>query len=460
MNVLLILKNLPRPLLLLGLLGLVLGLGLFRKGQLREEEARIEVVTFSKHHATLYQPIVDRWNAEPGNSPVDISLVVYPALRQLTMNSTFSGRGFTDVVEIESKIASLLFAAPVDDILLKDLYPVLKADGLLEKIHPPALTPWIRDGRLFGIPEDMHPVLLAYRADLVEEAGLSLEGVETWDAFFDRLRPMIEDLDGDGIIDRYLINFWPTQRVDFTGVYLLQRNPDMITPDGRIHLDTPTMAETLADLLLWCVGPDRVAAEVPHFSAATYLLLEQGYVVAMPLADWYSQLLTYNLPGLSGKFKVMPLPAWEPGGRRTSVWGGTMMSFFRDSENFEESWSLAKRLLLNREVAAERYRRTGIIAPIPEFWDDPAFAEPHPYFANQKIGQFYIEQAPHVPIRYTSPYQEQALQQIQRILITTRETAEARKLYDREALLPLIAKELETAQAQIETIMARNPYYP
>lgn len=460
MNVFLILKNLPRPLLLLGLLGLLLGLGLYRKGQLQEKTARIEIVTFTKHHARLYQPVVDQWNDRPGNPPVDINLVVFPALKQLMMNSTFSGRGFTDVVEIESRIASQLFAAPVEDILLKDLRPVLEADGLLERINPPSLAPWTREGRIFGIPEDMHPVLLAYRADLVEEAGLSLEGVETWEQFFQRLRPLVRDLDGDGITDRYLINFWPTQRVDFTGVYLLQRNPRMITADGRIHLDTPIMAETLADLLLWCLGPDRVAAEVPHFTAATYQLIRQGYVVAMPLPDWYSQLLINNLPGLSGKFKVMPLPAWEPGGRRTSVWGGTMMSFFRDSENFEQSWSLAKELLLNRDAAAERYRQTGIVAPLPGYWDHPAFAEPHPFFSNQKVGKLFIEQAPHLPERYASPYQEQALQQVQRILIATREKAEARKLYQREELIPLIAEQLETAQSRLDRIMERNPFYP
>jgi arabinosaccharide transport system substrate-binding protein len=248
--------------------------------------------------------------------------------------------------------------------------------------------------------------------------------------------------------------------VDFTGVYLLQQNPGMVTADGRIHLDTPIMAESLADLLLWCLGPDRVAAEVPHFTAATYQLLREGYVVAMPMPDWYSQLLINNLPGLSGKFKVMPLPAWEPGGRRTSVWGGTMMSLFRDSDNFEAGWRLAKELLLNREAAAERYRETGIIAPIPAFWDDPAFSEPNPFFSNQRVGELFIEQAPHVPTRYSSPYQEQALQQIQRILIATREKAEARKIYQREALIPLIAEQLKEAQAQVDKIMERNPYYP
>lgn len=460
MNVLFILKNLPRPLLLLGCLSLILGLGLQRFSQFQEDEDRIQLTTFTKVHAALYQPVIDHWNADPGSSPVDISLVVYPALKQLMMNSTFSGRGFTDMVEIESKIANQIFAAPVDDILLKDLRPVLENEGLLEMINPPSLAPWIREGRIFGIPEDMHPVLLAYRADLVEEAGLSLDGVETWDEFFERLRPMVEDLDGDGIIDRYLINFWPTQRVDFTGVYLLQRNPGLVGEDGKIYLDTPLMAESLSDLLLWCLGPDRVAAEVPHFTAATYQLIREGYVVAMPLPDWYSQLLTNNLPDLAGKFKVIPLPAWEPGGTRTSVWGGTMMSFFHDSENFDQSWELAKQLLLNREAAVERYRRTGIIAPIASFWDDPAFSEPNPFFSNQKVGQLFIEQAPHVPTRYSSPYIEQALQQIQRILINTREKAEARKLYHREALIPLISEQLEEAQTQIDSLMKRNPYFP
>eukprot|EP01034_Spumella_vulgaris_P019931 gene19931-25505_t len=48
-----------------------------------------------------------------------------------------------------------------------------------------------------------------------------------------------------------------------------------------------------------------------------------GTVLCSILPDWQAGTWKNYLPGLGGKVKLMRLPAWEPGGRRTSVWGGT-----------------------------------------------------------------------------------------------------------------------------------------
>jgi len=39
-----------------------------------------------------------------------------------------------------------------------------------------------------------------------------------------------------------------------------------------------------------------------------------GVVVATLLADWAAGGWKLNMPGLEGKVKLMPIPAWEPGG--------------------------------------------------------------------------------------------------------------------------------------------------
>ena len=60
------------------------------------------------------------------------------------------------------------------------------------------------------MPHDVHPVLLAYRADLVEAAGIEVAAIETWDDFVRLLRRLVRDVDGDGYPDHYLSNFWET----------------------------------------------------------------------------------------------------------------------------------------------------------------------------------------------------------------------------------------------------------
>jgi len=455
-----IIKFLPRPLLLIGILAL--GVGIFLKWPRPQSETRdsIEYTTFVRTHLKMIDPFAKAWNAKEENRKVNTQLVELGGLSQLVMNSLYSGRGFTDMLEIEVGITSRVFAAPLDSIKFRDLTGPLLRDGLMDRINPPSFSPWTRQGRIYGIPKDVHPVLLAYRADLIEEAGLSLEGVETWDEFAERLRPLIQDYDGDGHIDRYLINFWPTMSPSILSLYIRQANPEIVSPEGAVTINTPQIAETVTNLIQWCVGPHRIATDVNYFSAAGYQLMLDGYVVAFPVADWYTEILDTYLPSLKGKMKLMPLPAWEPGGRRTSVWGGTMITFYDDGDHFEESWEFMKALTFDRERAREKYRETGIITPISDYWDDPVFDQPDPYFSNQPRGRLFIEQAPDVPPRYTTPYFDTAFNMVLNIMIEMLKFAESNSVHDKETLFPLVMERLDKAQNRVDLIMDRNPYFP
>jgi arabinosaccharide transport system substrate-binding protein len=262
------------------------------------------------------------------------------------------------------------------------------------------------------------------------------------------------------VVDRYLINFWPTISGDFIGIFIKQRYPEIETPDGAIHLDSPILAELMAELTLWCVNSNRVAGEMPMFSAAGWMLQREGYVVAMPVADWYLKHLKTNLPNMEGQWKLMPLPAWEPGGRRTSVVGGTCMTFFADSENFEESWELGKKLHFSRESARGRFRDANILTPISTYWDDPIYSEPDPYFGGQPVGELLIELAPDVPPRHSSPWLTNAYQLIQNILISVLDYANANDITEKDELIREIEPRLVEAQKQIDILMDRNPFYP
>ena len=44
----------------------------------------------------------------------------------------------------------------------------------MDKIVAARLAPWSKDGVIFGVPHDVHPVAIAYRDDLFREAGIDL----------------------------------------------------------------------------------------------------------------------------------------------------------------------------------------------------------------------------------------------------------------------------------------------
>ncbi len=105
---------------------------------------------------------------------------------------------------------------------------------------------------------------------------------------------------------------------------------------------------------------------------------------------------------------LMPLPAWTPGGRRTSVWGGTGLIIMKSSKNPELAWKLAKFLYFDATDVGARFQATNIIPVLKDAWNIPELDQPSEYYSGQKIGRMYAELAPHTPPVYSSPVDAQA----------------------------------------------------
>jgi arabinosaccharide transport system substrate-binding protein len=104
----------------------------------------------------------------------------------------------------------------------------------------------------------------------------------------------------------------------------------------------------------------------------------------------------------------MPMPAWQKGGRHTSIWGGTMLGISKRTHDFDKAWTFATELYTSPKIAEKLYREAGIVSPVKAMWDSPIYAEPVPYFSNQPRGKLYLSLAGEVPLRTSSPFHERA----------------------------------------------------
>jgi arabinosaccharide transport system substrate-binding protein len=415
--------------------------------------------TFARLHKQLYDPIVAKWNVEhpPG---VAMTLLSIPALERRMMSAFLSGTPSSDYMEIERRMASRAFGGPADSIGFVDLTDRLKAEGLYDEINTPSYGPWSSRGRVYGLPHDVHPVLLAYRADLVEPAGIDVSKIETWSDFEREMAPLMTEKDADGNPVRYLLSLWETS-ADQIEMLILQAGGGYFDDAGSPIIASDTNARVLAQMVTWCHGPNRIAAEAPDFSQSGNRLRNDGFVVASFMPDWMCNIWKNEIPTLKGKVKVMPIPAWDRGGRRTSVWGGTMLGIPSASagtpEAFESRWAFAKQLYLSPELARETYRAGDIITPVKKYWSDPIFDEPDPYFAGQAKARMYIAQAPSVPRRTSSPFNLMANQRVQNAVVALGEYARRTSTFG-DPLRAEAKRQLQAAEADVRAQMDRNVF--
>src|SRR5690606_29062593 len=75
------------------------------------------------------------------------------------------------------------FRGPPSAVGLLPLNERLREAGLLDDLLPSRVAPWTKDGQIYGVPMDVHPVALAYRHDLFADAGIDVEAIRTWGEF-------------------------------------------------------------------------------------------------------------------------------------------------------------------------------------------------------------------------------------------------------------------------------------
>ncbi len=417
----------------------------------------MQMWVFDPNHVIIARAVALEWNRDHPKTPVQVNLLSGAALPVRMMSGFYSDTPVADLIEVERTMIGQVFAGPVADVGFMELTGRLEREKLRAGINEPSFSPWTTRGHIFGLPHDVHPVMLLYRADLVEAAGIDVSKIETWDDYFNALRPLMVDVDGDGRVDRYLLNASPTS-IFYHEVILLQAGGRMFDDANHPTLNEEINAEVIARLATWYTGPNHVASEVAIGGASVISLIREGYVLGLLAPDWFAGSVRRSLPDMGGKFKLMPLPAWEKGGRRTSVLGGTMLGITKASRTPEAAWAFAKQLYTSPGTAKRLYDVSRIISPIKSNWSQPFYDEPDPYFCGQRIGRMYINLAPDVPLRPSSPYYAHGQQLLNLAIIQLCRYADDHGVYEAKALEPEARRLLDHAQHELQAQMNRNVF--
>ena len=365
-----------------------------------KSQATLRFWTSASTHARPYQEAAPSFEAKYPGTKLDIQLVHGNAISSRLRAAFWADLDVPDLVEVEITLAGSFFRGPADDIGFIDLVPILKKSGYYDRIVKTRYAPYTSRGKIYGLPHDVHPVMLAYRRDLFEELGIDVDAIETWDDFVRIGREVT--IPGE----RYLMEL-SDNGVAAYEMFLFQRDGGYFDAEGQLVMDSDVALETLLFYIPLVAGPDRIGSDLGSGRLLTQAV-EQGYFLSFVCPDWRSKVAENDIPRMAGKMALMPLPAVVKGGRRTSTWGGTMLGITKSCPDPELAWKVAEHMYFNKEELGERFRATNILPPLKDAWEHPAFDEERPYWSGQKLGRAYADLADDVPPQYASPLIETA----------------------------------------------------
>lgn len=407
--------HLGKPILVMIVLALLSAIVIARRPAQRN--ADLDIWCFADAHYKAFEPLVKQYEREHGVS-VNLNLVVARAmnvrLASLFMTNPTSP-DLPDLAEIEIGTIGRYFRAPLEDVGFVPLNGYLKQSGWYDKIVEQRFAVWSKEGVIFGVPHDIHPVTVTYRDDLFKEAGIpDLSACKTWPQFHEACLKF-KAYWGPRERYRHAIEL-PEAAIDYVIVMLQQRGINLVDDANRLYFTDPRVADTIAFYAQMVAGPRKVSGQSTGGQGAFAKDVADGNLCAFVTADWRVTYIKRFSQNLSGRMRMMPLPVFDPGDARTGTWGGTMIGITRGCENPDEAWRMIEKLYFSKEGLASRRKHSDVIPPVKSMWDDFSYHQPDPYFGGQMANELFIELAREIPIRYVTPATGLAQTQLNAVL--------------------------------------------
>jgi len=343
------------------------------------------------------------------NIELDLQVVAQNAFIQKLQAVLMDGKGAPDIIEWMIENNRILNADPKKSFVMP-LNKYTAKSASFKKV-PAGRVAWVTyGGNVYGLPHDVHPVVLIYNDTLWKSVGVDVASIATWDEFFEASKKLTaEKKDGKPL--HYALPYGG-DGLNNTGFMIWQQaNAPILTKAGKPSFTSPAFKAFLTKWLAWQKTGAFTAWDWGNFAA----LLANGTMASYTSPDWWVPQVNLASTGstegavsaLSGKktkvaevkyqFRIRALPAYKKGGATTASWGGSFMAIPKGTKNADFIYKVAEYLEYDQSALKTRWQDTSMLPPFAEVWNDPMFKQPDARFGGQSLGALMADCAKKMP---------------------------------------------------------------
>lgn len=263
------------------------------------------------------------------------------------------------------------------------------------------------DGKIFGVPWDLNPGLLYYRADLFDAAGVDPDKITTYDELLGAARtlqqanPQAKPIHLDR--DKFLGQLWLEMLAN-------QQNTSLADAEGKVRLDS----EEYRRILTWIktAVDDKLVSHTEYHKPADLAAMDNGVQSIIPWAIWWNFAPQQLLKKTKGKWRGMRLPAWTPGGVRSGSMGGSSFVIPAKSKNPHLAWLFFEFMVFDPQGYSTVYGpnqlypgglNTSIPSYLPAMDPDKPLFKPIPALGDQDLWKLAVESGKEIPGSVPTP---------------------------------------------------------
>ncbi|WP_337101485.1 ABC transporter substrate-binding protein [Paenibacillus sp. YIM B09110] len=329
---------------------------------------------------------MEAFKEENPNIEIEYQLMGQTDLYQKYLIAANTGDKVPDIIAVES--SNLAQMVNIDS--LYDLSD--KVAPYKDKIVPFKWEDATKDGKVYAMPWDSGPVVMYYRKDIFEAAGLPSDP----EAVADRIKTFEDYKEVGNIIKEKTGNFMfqdskTRSNNRFFETMMWQRGLWYFDKDGNVSLDDPKVIET-AEFYAGMVN-DGIVNDAEAFSESWLNAFADGKVATIVGAAWYEGLLENMIdPDSAGKWGVAPMPKWSADDQYASANdGGSNLAINANSKHTEEAWKFIEFMLGKEESQVTMMKDAGSLPSLTTTYEDAVFSEPVEYFGGQPVRQVYTQ---------------------------------------------------------------------
>lgn len=337
-----------------------------------ENATELTFWTFQELHIDLYKDAVERWNEEFPDRPISLKAEAYPYdnMHNNLLLALQSGKGAPDLVDIElGRFPNYLQGEP--QLLPMNEYVEPVKDQFIES----RFDIYAKDGNYYGLPTHVGATVTFYNTEIMEQAGVDIESIETWDDYVEAGKQVVEKTDAvmTTLETGDYWSYWPM---------IKQQGSDFFDEEGNLTLANETNINTL-QFMNDMLNESKIAEITPggdHHSEEYYGYMNEGKSASLTMPIWYMGRFTDYMPDLEGKMVVRPMPKWTEDGDRSAGAGGTGTVVTNQTEHPELAKEFLAYAKLSEEGNLALWEIMGFDPPMWTVWESEEIRADNKYY--------------------------------------------------------------------------------